>query len=60
MAVNKWIAGAIGKPGALHDALGIPADEKIPSDKLAKATNSPDLKLRREAILAQTLRRFHK
>ena len=36
MASKKnWIAGAIKKPGALHEQLKVPKGEKIPAKKLA-------------------------
>jgi len=31
---EKWISKAIGRPGALHRALGIPEDEKISVERL--------------------------
>lgn len=56
---RKWIAGAIGKPGALHRALGVPQGEKIPAGKLASAANSSNPRVRKEANLAKTLSKFH-
>lgn len=38
--MGKWIAGAIKHPGALHKEMGIPAGQKIPKSKLAKAANA--------------------
>ena len=59
-AVGKnWIKGAIKKPGALHEQMGIPAGEKIPAKKLAKAAQAPG-KLGQRARLAQTLKGFSK
>ncbi len=58
MASKKnWIAGAIKKPGALHEQMGIPKGEKIPAKKLAKAAKAPG-KLGQRARLAQTLKGF--
>ena len=55
MAKDKWIAGAIKKPGALRKELGVKAGEKIPAKKLAKAAKAPG-KLGQRARLAQTLK----
>ena len=57
--VEKWIAGAIKKPGALHKALKVPEGKKIPEKKLAKAEKAPG-KLGKEALLAETLKGFKK
>ena len=54
MADKKWISGAIGKPGALHQQLGIPAGKPIPAATLAAAASKPG-KLGKRARLAQTL-----
>lgn len=54
---EKWIQKAIGKPGALKKALGVPAGKKIPASKLAvKSTDSPKMAKRKN--LAKTLRGF--
>jgi hypothetical protein len=58
MASKKnWIAGAIKKPGALHEQMGVPAGKKIPSKALTKAAKAPG-KLGQRARLAQTLKGF--
>ena len=44
---TKWIQKAIGRTGALHRALGIPEDEKIP-EGLLRST-----KKRLDAIVAK-------
>ena len=56
---KDWIKKAIGKPGALHKALGVPQGTKIPAGKLAKAAKSSG-KIGKEARLAQTLKGFKK
>jgi hypothetical protein len=56
---EKWIAGAIKKPGALHKALKVPEGKKIPEKKLVKAEKAPG-KLGKEARLAETLKSFKK
>ena len=56
---NHWIQGAIGKPGALHEALGVPAGKKIPESKLSiKKGDSPLMKKRKS--LAKTLGKMKK
>lgn len=57
---RNWIAGAIKHPGALHRALHVPAGEKIPAKKLAKAAHSDNPTMRRRANLAKTLKGLHK
>ena len=59
MATKNWIAKAIKKPGALKKALGVAADKKIPSSKLAAAANKPG-KMGKRARLAETLKGFKK
>ncbi len=53
----NWISGAVKKPGALRAQLGVPAGEKIPAKKLAKAAQAGG-KLGQRARLAQTLKGF--
>lgn len=59
LADDKWIAGAIRKPGALHRQLGVPMGEKIPAKKLAAAAQKGG-KLGKRARLAETLKGFNK
>ncbi len=59
MADKKWIKGAIKKPGALHEQLGVPKGEKIPEKKLASAAKKGG-KLGQRARLAETLKGFHR
>ena len=54
-STDKWIKGAIKKPGALHEQLGVPKGEKIPAKKLAAAAKKPG-KLGKRARLAETLK----
>jgi hypothetical protein len=56
---EKWIAGAIKHPGALHRELRVPEGEKIPKSKLTKAAHASG-KLGKRARLAETLSKFHK
>ena len=59
MAKEKWIQGAIKKPGALHKELGVPKGEKIPEKKLEAAAKKPGKEGKR-ARLAETLKGFKK
>jgi len=54
MAERKWIKGAIKHKGALHKALGVPQDEKIPKSKL-QAAEKKGGKIGSEARLAENL-----
>ena len=56
---KKWIAGATKHKGALHEALHVPKDEKIPAAKLHAAEKRGG-KVGREARLAETLSHLHK
>lgn len=58
LEAEKWIQGAIKKPGALKKQLGVPADEPIPAGKLAAAAKKGG-KLGQRARLAQTLKKMH-
>ena len=58
-STDKWIQGAIKKPGALHKQLGVPEGQKIPAKKLAKAAKAPG-KLGQRARLAETLKGMKK
>jgi hypothetical protein len=55
---KKWIKGAIKHEGALHEALHVPKDEKIPEKTLKAAEKRPG-KVGREARLAETLSHLH-
>lgn len=56
---EKWIAGAIKKPGALRKSLGVKKGETIPAKKLEKAAEKGG-KLGQRARLAQTLKGMRK
>lgn len=55
---DKWIAGAIKHPGALHKDLGVPQGKKIPLKKIQKAAQGGG-KTAKRARLAITLRKLH-
>lgn len=59
MSKPFWIAGAIGKPGALHKSLGVPMGKKIPKAKLNAAAKKKGA-VGKRARLAKTLMSFHK
>jgi hypothetical protein len=56
-----WIKDAINpsKKGALHKSLGVPMGKKIPASKIEKAEHSKSPLLRKRAVLAETLKKFH-
>lgn len=56
---KSWIAGAVGKPGALHKELGVPKGKDIPAKTLAKAAKAPGKEGQR-ARMAETLKGFKK
>ena len=60
MAKGNWIAGATKNKGGLHRSLGVPAGQKIPAKKLAKAAKSSSPRVRKQAMLAKTLGSFRK
>ncbi len=54
---HKFIKKAIGNhKGLLHKHLGVPEGEKIPEEKLRAALHSGDATIRKEAVLARTLK----
>jgi len=57
---DKWIKGAIKKPGALRATLKVKAGEKIPAIKLKKAEHSKNPLTAKRANLAETMRGFKK
>lgn len=59
-AKKMFIQEAIKRPGALHKALNVPNDKKIPMAKIEKAEHSKNPRLRKEAVLAETLKKMHK
>ncbi len=56
---GSWIQGAIKKPGALREQLGVKKGEKIPKAKLAAAAKKGG-KLGQRARLAITLGKMRK
>ena len=54
---EKWIAGAIKKPGALRKSLGVKAGQNIPASKLNAAAKKGG-KLGARARLTKTLKKL--
>jgi hypothetical protein len=54
----NWMQGAVKHPGALHRELGVPEGKKIPHAKLEKAENSNNPKIRKQAQLAETFKKY--
>lgn len=54
---EKWVKGAITKPGALRESLHVPMGKNIPAKALNKAAKAPG-KLGQRARLAKTLKGF--
>ena len=48
-----------GEKGKLHREMGIPVGEKIPAGKLRSATHSSNPEIRRDAIRAETMKKWH-
>jgi hypothetical protein len=46
--------------GGLHESLGVPQGQKIPTARVEQATHSKNPKIRKQANLAQTFARFRK
>ena len=59
VAKKNWIQGAIKKPGALRQSMGIPKGKTIPKGRLKTAATKPG-KLGQRARLAMTLGRMNK
>lgn len=60
MAKEKWIQKMHMKKGALREELGVPEGKKIQASKLKKAEHSKNPKLKKRAVLAETLKKMHK
>lgn len=57
---KKWIKGAIKHPGALREKLHVKEGKNIPESKLKKAEHSKNPTTRKQAHLAETLKKMHK
>ena len=47
-----------GQKGKLHREIGVPEGKKIPEKKLEKAENSKNPEVRRDAIRAETMKKW--
>lgn len=54
-AKKMFIQSATENKGGLHRSLGIPMDKKIPIKKIKKAEHSKNPKIKKQAVLAETL-----
>lgn len=59
-ASGGWIKGATSNKGGLHRSLGVPEGDKIPKEKIEKAESSSNPKVKKQAVLAETLSRLRK
>jgi hypothetical protein len=48
-----------GQRGKLHRELGIPVSKKIPAARLRAATHSKNATIRRDAIRAETMKKWN-
>jgi len=48
-----------GEKGKLHREIGVPTDEKIPASKLHAAAHSSNPEIKRDAIRAETMKKWH-
>jgi len=55
-AKKNWMKTAVKKPGALHEDLGIPKDQKIPASKL-KIKPGDSALLKKRKTLAKTFKK---
>lgn len=69
---KKWLKKALKHPGALHNSLDVPEDEKIPLEKINskieslekasegdKKLDKKESKLLRRLLLAKTMKKFN-
>lgn len=57
---KKWIQKTDMKKGALRKELNVPEGKKISAKKLDKAMHSSDPKIKKQAVLAKTLKSMKK
>jgi hypothetical protein len=62
-AKNKWTPKKEfhpgGEKGKLHREMGVPEGDKIPAGDLEAATHSKNPEIRRDAIRAETMKKWH-
>jgi len=54
---KRWKPG--GTPGKLHREIGVPEGQKIPAARLEAASHSKNPEIRRDAIRAKTMKKWH-
>lgn len=54
-AKTMFMKEATENKGGFHRSLGIPLDKKIPEKKIQKAEHSRNPKIKKQAVLAETL-----
>ena len=57
---KMFIKEATKNKGGLHRSLGVPEGKKIPAKKIEKAEHSKNPKIKKEAVLAETLSKLRK
>lgn len=57
---KNWIKGAIKRPGALRKKLGAKPGKPIAAKKLRAATHSKNPRTRKQAVLAESLKKMHR
>ena len=60
--MTNWIKKALpgNSKGKLHKALGVAEDKKIPMKKMDKAEKTASPKVKKEIVLAKTLKKMNK
>lgn len=57
---GNWIGKATINKGGLHRSLGIAEGKKIPAKTIQKAEHSSNPKVKKQAVLAETLSKMRK
>ena len=65
MAGKRWkpkseMKNVGGEKGKLHREIGVPEGDKIPADKLKAAAHSSNPEIKRDAIRAETMKKWKK
>lgn len=63
MAKKNWVKKSDfhpgGEKGKLHREIGVPEGQKIPAKRLAAAAHSSDPEIKRDAIRAETMKKWN-
>ena len=57
--VKKTAFNPGGETGKLHREIGVPEGEKIPEKKLTEAAHSENPEIKRDAVRAETMKKWH-